>query len=1760
VCFLILLADGSPHAAADTTPPTIPANLTATPVSSSQINLSWDASVDLGGSGLAGYHVYQDGVHAVATADTSISITGLVPSTSYCFSVAAYDNAGNSSPESAQTCANTAVPSCNYVLSASSASVSAAGGSGSVNVTASAGCSWAALSSYSWITITSGSSGTGSGTVSYSVTANPSTSLRIGTLIIAGQTFHVVQFGFLDASATFLWAQQAGGTAKDHAASIAADASGNLYVTGWFETNAIFGGLTLPNGDQRADVFVAKYSSTGTSIWARRGGGSSDDYATGVAVDSLGNVLVAGYFCSTNSDFGGLPMASAGSNDVFLVKYSPSGAFLWSKRFGGEGNDIANAIAMDAADNIYVTGSFSSSNVNFGGVILTSSGATDVFVAKYTPLGALLWAKGAGGSGSDSGRGVAVDSRGNVYVTGVIDSTNALFSGLPLPPIGGGTFLANYSASSGTIRWVQRSGGSGGDSGNSVASDNFGNVFVAGDFSSTNTDFGGGPLPYGGNKDIFLWKAASAGSYLWSQSFGGTDSESAKGLCVDTEGNAYVTGSFAATNTTGLLVAKYTTVGNLQWAKQARGPSNMEGYGVAADRSGNIYVTGDFDPPNGFFDCSTLMNSGSSDIFLAGLRPIPNPVGTPIVLVNGRYCPSGFAIPATNAIFVTITSSYSPARIYFKLDDSPPEPNAGHTEYLSSFAVSNTVTVWAAAYPTNFSFSDKRLAEPVRIEVVPVYALALSTPGGGNVSADTPGGQYLSNTLVQLSASPATGWNFLRWEGDASGTSLTQQVTMDQARSVQAIFGTFVTTPPLEGGSVLNWPSSGPYPFASRLRISAIPSNGWYFIQWVEPAAGQMVSPLIFEVTNAFPTVRAVFGSLPNSTTFALTTLVNGNGVVTKSPQQPNYPKNFPVTLTAAPAATFLGWSGDESGTNPVLTVSMDTNKTITANFTGGANVPPLISLFNPTNGATLRAPASVIVSATASDADTNGTIIGVNFYDGATLLGTRTNAPFDITWLSPATGTHILTAVGTDNGLLSATSAPVAVTIQAVPTFWLEHASYNVGEGEGSITVKVIKNASAAASVNFFTVNGTAVAVDFAATNTILSSGAGPAEWTITIPIHEDFYVENPPQYFEARIGAVDPTSTVVTNDKAKIYIIDNDASTNSFLTRVVTPIVNPATLPTLQIHLLQTNQQPVPLGQWRFTWDFDWRTNGSIVRGLPPANYEVEFKAVPGYIEPLRTVVSMTTNAQYVFFYTNTSLSQWGSLMVSIEPPFIATNSDPNLHGGWRLRGESAYRNGGTSLDGLNVGSYVVEFKPVTNLWTTPAARSVSVPANEIEPVTERYYVADLGPGRPPNLLDFVSEVNGSFPDGYPYVFCGQLQSDLGYGSGCAVKERIVLTAAHVVFDAEAMSCAPGVNWFFQRQVGVYEPPPQVARGACVLSGYADRRNADPTPGISSPATKDRDIAVVYFLSAAAGHGFSGYLVSHTPGEWLFNSSQETLVGYPVEVVAEPNRGRMHATPIARLSWNQEFNQVFYTTNIVAYPGMSGGPLCAHVVTNNTSAFYPAAVFLGGNGRTTVRAIDSEVAELINAAESLADSGQDNTGPIKICPGCTGDPNFEGLVNVNLLPSEVTNYGAAYRFTWNDNGIRYSDWYDEEFAQFKDYSGTSYKLQFKRLTNSNFITPNDLPVSFDKNQPKQVLGIYQAFGALQAMPDSKSNVLLLGSSGSLYRVEHAIRLPGSSGPSGVWTPMRTQRLNSSSAVLTNVFPPGTTNRFLRAVLQPQP
>ncbi len=180
--------------------PSVPAGITATAASSTQINLSWNASIDAGGSGIAGYNVYRGNqVFVVLIGKTTAlqySDTGLTAGAQYCYSVASYDNAGVVSALSGEVCATAAAQGgCAYSLSTGSASFAAAGGAGSAGVTAGAGCGWTASSAASWITITGGASGSGNGAVSYSVDANSGTTSRSGAMTIAGQTFTVTESG-----------------------------------------------------------------------------------------------------------------------------------------------------------------------------------------------------------------------------------------------------------------------------------------------------------------------------------------------------------------------------------------------------------------------------------------------------------------------------------------------------------------------------------------------------------------------------------------------------------------------------------------------------------------------------------------------------------------------------------------------------------------------------------------------------------------------------------------------------------------------------------------------------------------------------------------------------------------------------------------------------------------------------------------------------------------------------------------------------------------------------------------------------------------------------------------------------------------------------------------------------------------------------------------------------------------------------------------------------------------------------------------------------------------------------------------------------------------------------------------------------------------------------------------------------------------------------------------------------------------------------
>ncbi|MGH8564957.1 MAG: SBBP repeat-containing protein, partial [Gammaproteobacteria bacterium] len=239
-----------------------------------------------------------------------------------------------------------------------------------------------------------------------------------------------------DSLGDLVWAKRAGGTARDEGFGIAVDSSGNSYVTGQFNGTAIFGPgeateTTLTSAGFQ-DVFVAKYDSLGDLVWAKRAGGTSADDGLGIGVDSSGNSYVTGRFRDTATFGPGeaneTMLTSVGVNDVFVAKYDSLGDLVWAKRAGGTGSlDEGFGIAVDSSGNSYVTGQFTGTATFGPGEInetmLTSAGFSDVFVAKYDSTGALVWAKQAGGTSFDEGRGIAVDGSGNSYVTGIFRGT-----------------------------------------------------------------------------------------------------------------------------------------------------------------------------------------------------------------------------------------------------------------------------------------------------------------------------------------------------------------------------------------------------------------------------------------------------------------------------------------------------------------------------------------------------------------------------------------------------------------------------------------------------------------------------------------------------------------------------------------------------------------------------------------------------------------------------------------------------------------------------------------------------------------------------------------------------------------------------------------------------------------------------------------------------------------------------------------------------------------------------------------------------------------------------------------------------------------------------------------------------------------------------------------------------------------------------------------------------------------------------------------
>jgi hypothetical protein len=291
---------------------------------------------------------------------------------------------------------------------------------------------------------------------------------------------------------------------------VAVDGGGNVILTGFFKGYCSFGGATLRTAQLTdPDVFLAKFTSAGVHVWSEHFTNGAGDWGNGVAVDASGNIALVGAFTGPLNLGGTTFFAGGGFTDGFVARFDPAGAHTWSRKIGGgtpDNTDTANAVAVDSFGNVLVTGSVGGA-VNFGGGTLSALGQSDAFAALYAAAtGNHVWSRMLGGSYDDFGYGIAVDGNDYVLVTGAFTGT-ANFGGstsLTAP----GVFTTDGFLAKYTLFggavWTRQFGGIQSDAGRAVAGANAGHVAVAGTFSGSAT-VGPVTFPSAGLTDGFLY-------------------------------------------------------------------------------------------------------------------------------------------------------------------------------------------------------------------------------------------------------------------------------------------------------------------------------------------------------------------------------------------------------------------------------------------------------------------------------------------------------------------------------------------------------------------------------------------------------------------------------------------------------------------------------------------------------------------------------------------------------------------------------------------------------------------------------------------------------------------------------------------------------------------------------------------------------------------------------------------------------------------------------------------------------------------------------------------------------------------------------------------------------------------------------------------------------------------------------------------------------------------------------------------------------
>lgn len=681
-------------------------------------------------------------------------------------------------------------------------------------------------------------------------------------------------------------------------------------------------------------------------------GGSDVEYGNGIAVDGSGNIYITGLTTSSEASFpktAGPDLTQNGNADVFVAKINGAGtALIYCGYIGGSQYETSTGIAVDGSGYAYVSGQTFSTEATFpvkiGPDLTFNGGNSDAFVAKVKADGTgLVYCGYIGGWGDDEADGIAVDGSGNAYVAGKTGSDQITSPKFPVtvgPNLvyrgGGDGFVAKINSAGTALAYCGYLGGSSVDNISSIAVDGTGSAYVTGTTSSDQTTFPvavGPDLTYNGNSDAFVAKVKADGTGLiYCGYIGGSESDFGFGIAVDATGNAYIVGNTSSNQTTfpvavgpdltqngysDAYVAKIKADGTgLVYCGYIGGSGKDFGTGIAINEAGNAYITGFATSTQATFPVlvgpSLAYGGGTYDAYVAKIWP----TGEGLIYcgyIGGASNDYGAKIAADGLRNVYIVGYTNSAQDSFPVAVGPDlTQNGDYDTFVAK--IQNGLTLTMAAGP-------------------------------GGTTSPAPGTYtYDEGASGNVQALPNSGYRFTRWTGDiptGQETNATIFITMDANKSLAATFTkAWVLTIFSATGGTTN-PAAGAHGYddGTVALIAATAAGGYRFDHWTGdvPAGSATNNPLSLTM-NSDKSITPVF-----IRQYTLTLTAGTGGTTNPAPGAYPYDEGSSASVQAVAAAAYQldFWSGDASGSANPVTVVMNGNKSIQANFTRVVK-PPL--------------------------------------------------------------------------------------------------------------------------------------------------------------------------------------------------------------------------------------------------------------------------------------------------------------------------------------------------------------------------------------------------------------------------------------------------------------------------------------------------------------------------------------------------------------------------------------------------------------------------------------------------------------------------------------------------------------------------------------------------------------------------------------------------------------------------------------------------